>query len=294
MGPAAEQAVPDLCQALTARGVATRVEIGAAQALGAIGPAAREAVPELCLRAVYASQSLRRAATEALGKIAPDDAVPELCLALLEKDEDSRIAAAEALHSIKGEDFLAKALEKIENRSLIDLVQRQTSVSPEDHIKALFATLPSDPGNRAAALSDILTAVQKQSAEVMQPTVIGLLKGAHKLDYEGKAEVCGRINRLLTDTHLAFLNPETNLPARLKPKRPSESSEFSYILLSDTRRASDGRQHILRVQLTTDADELQQRAPRGPRVVVDDLKLVSTDQELIPPPVPHPAPSRGR
>jgi hypothetical protein len=192
----------------------------------------------------------------------------------------------------KAKEFLAEAFKKRQDEPSIDRPGRMPP--PEDHIKALFDSLPADAENRAAALSSLLTAVQKQAAEAMQPTIIALLKDAQKLDYEGKAQVCRRINRLLDDTHMAFLNPETDLPAHLMPHRPSESSEFSHILLRDTRHASDGRRHTLRIQLTADPSHEQQRAPRAPRITLDTLKLISTDQQPAHSPAPRPSAGHSR
>src|SRR5262249_49105827 len=132
---------------------------------------------------------------------------------------------------------------------------------------------------RLETLARLFSAIRQQSAEGMQAAIVALLKGAQQLDYDGKVELCRRINRALDDSHLAILDPETDLPARLKPMRSGggPSTEVSYIVLRDTRRAADSRQHILRVQLTDDPQDGQQRPPRGSRIVADHIKLVPID-----------------
>jgi hypothetical protein len=173
-------------------------------------------------------------------------------------------------------------------QALIEPVpQEEPLPSPEeikDKIKAMLAAQSGDPGQQMEVIASIFTAVREQAAEAMQGTIRVLLKDAQHLDYGGRADLCRRINRVLNDTHMALLDPETGLPATLHlMSGGGAASAAGYILLHDTRPAADGKRHTLRILLSSDPNEGQLRAPRGPRIVADNLTLISTDEG----PAPH-------
>ncbi|MBP60684.1 MAG: hypothetical protein CMJ62_04080 [Planctomycetaceae bacterium] len=96
LGPAAQDAVPDLIEAL--QDSSYKVRSSAAYALGRIGPAAQSAVPALISRIGDEQQEVRSSAAAALGEMGPaaQDAVPRLLAAALH-DGDSRARLSMAL-----------------------------------------------------------------------------------------------------------------------------------------------------------------------------------------------------
>lgn len=94
MGPAAEEAVPDLVQILNEDNIVLRVS--ALKALGEIGTGA---VPSLITILHHQDPVLRNSAVDALGSIGPGakEAVPELALMLSEREHDTARHAASAL-----------------------------------------------------------------------------------------------------------------------------------------------------------------------------------------------------
>src|SRR5262249_6744717 len=128
------------------------------------------------------------------------------------------------LSRFRSEEHVAAALAEIEIAKLeianvLATGHGEGVSSPEEKIKELFAGLPADPQERLETLARLFSAIRQKSAEGMQAAIVALLKGAQQLDYDGKVELCRRINRALDDSHLAILDPETDLPARLKPMR---------------------------------------------------------------------------
>lgn len=98
MGPAGAPAVPDLIQQLSHG----RYQEQAIEALGLIGPAAAAALPDLLkLTTNIGSSRIRRAATEAVGRIGPGsenvDHLPALVARLSDLDSSIRKVAAEGL-----------------------------------------------------------------------------------------------------------------------------------------------------------------------------------------------------
>jgi tetratricopeptide (TPR) repeat protein len=125
--------------------------------------------------------------------------------------------------------------------------ERGSVPSPEEKIKELFVGLPDDPRERLKAISALFTAVRKEAAQELQPAVATLIEQAITLPYDQMVTISQLINQVLNDAQHAIRNPETGLPAKLKPLRPRPSSSARHLHLRDTRAAADGQQHCPRV-----------------------------------------------
>ena len=214
--------------------------------------------------------------TEVLSPFSAEAAVPELIRVLRNAfaEEVSPVTQfrteifSKAIKQIRGEEFLAETLRIIHNdiEILRNATRTRESVpreSPEVHgqsqeriaapkakasqsapsldqkIKALFSDLPDEPGERLAAVADIYSGIRKEAARCLRPALTAALQAAATLNYDQKASLTHQVNQVLLDARLAILDPETNLPAKLKAHRPRPTSPVSTLQLQDSRAAPE-------------------------------------------------------
>lgn len=169
MGPAAEQALPELLQGISGGFVGTIPRRLALRAIGEMGSAATAAAPKIQeLLESPLQAELHPAAAWVLGRIGSKAAIPTLQQAAESEDQRTRIAAACALVMLRAETDLLKTkavpllTEALDNN--LSLVRRESlmalaEIGPQalTAVPAVIrlATIDADPDVRAAALNTL-------------------------------------------------------------------------------------------------------------------------------------------
>lgn len=211
----------------------------AARDLGEYGEAAVQALSEAL---TDIDPEAGQSAALALARIVESAQAAAQRLSDTLKDEHQPVAAA--AHEI----FVAQSRETIKNgASVQQLLMEEILPSREDQIKALFADLPGDARERLEAVPALYKAIRQQAAADLQSAVAQLVKHAGQLPYDEMAELTHVVNEALRAAQLGIRDPDTGIPASLKPSRPRPSSSARYLLLRDTRAGDDGRQNSIRL-----------------------------------------------
>jgi len=181
-----------------------------------------------------------------------------------------RSEAAIAEQVAKAKKGLAETEQKghFERKKILDLLKRKEKrvLLSEEKIKELFASLPDAPRARLEAVPALYNVIRKVAAQELRAAVAAAVEQAATLPYDEMAALSKVVSQALGAAQLAIRDPETGLPATLKPHRPRPSSEARYLRLRDTRAGNDGRQNSLRV------DEL----PPGSIELISSI--IETDQ----------------
>ncbi len=112
----------------------------------------------------------------------------------------------------------------------------------------IVAQLPSAPNEKLKAIGELYSELQRQIAPQLAPAIAEILKGTHEMSYDEKAALAHEINAVLADSRLAIRDPKSKLPATLLAQRPKVTGPTSYLRISDTRKASDGKRHYFKVE----------------------------------------------
>ncbi len=112
----------------------------------------------------------------------------------------------------------------------------------------IVAQLPSAPSEKLKAIGELYSELQRQIAPQLAPAIAEILKGTHEMSYDEKAALAHEINAVLADSRLAIRDPKSKLPATLLAQRPKVTGPTSYLRISDTRKASDGKRHYFKVE----------------------------------------------
>lgn len=274
MGPAAQEAVPALCEALAGQYNDQRVV--AANALGRIGPAAASGLPMLRLALASEHSGLREAAVRSIALIDPggEEGLAALRAGLQDSTPRTRIESARRLWGVRPGDIDVLTVLRDVCRApdgahyVRDVMQALVEMNPvpvEALPLALEGLADRNEGVRAVAVDAVerLTADPRRAAELLGPGLsdphawvrCAAVRAVGRLHSRGHSGSVASVAKALEDADMQVRGAAAEALGLIGPPARSAIPGLTRVLLSSESGAPRGRAAASMSRIGPDSEE---------------------------------------